>query len=108
MPKAVLTNSAMEHAERILKKLGIKKQIDYVFDIKFNNYKGKPHREAFFRALEAMDARPETTLFVDDYPEFVEGFLAIGGNALLMDEFDQYAGSQYERIRNLREIARYL
>jgi FMN phosphatase YigB (HAD superfamily) len=55
-----------------------------------------------------MNADPAGTLFIDDYPRFVEGFLTIGGKALLLDEFDQYPDSKLERIRNLREISGYL
>ena len=108
LPKAILTNSCAEHADRILNKLGIKKHFNYIFDIRFNNFKGKPRPDVFMRALRNMNAEPAATLFIDDYPAFVEGFLAIGGKALLLDEFDQYPNFKFGRIKNLREITGYL
>lgn len=111
LPKAVFTNSSAKHAERILDKLGIKAHFNFCFDIHFNNYKGKPHRDAFLRVLEAMNAEPDTTLYIDDTPLFVEGFLKIGGKAILLDEeLDRYSvySSPYERIKELKEIKNFL
>ena len=108
LPKAVLSNSIMSHIDLILDKLGIADLFDYKFDIKLNNFRGKPHRDAFFKALEKMNAKPETTLFIDDYPEFIAGFLKIGGKGLLYDEFSRHNDLSYERIKDLREIEKYI
>ena len=108
LPKAVLTNSRIEHAESVLGRLGIRKQFTHVFDIRYNNYKGKPQKEAFLRALEVMKAEPETTLFIDDYPKFTAGFMAIGGKALLLDEFDDHPDYPHPRIKKLHEISSFL
>lgn len=105
VPKAILTNSPAEHADRILNKLGIKTSFTRIFDIRFNKFKGKPRRDAFFRALDAMNAKPETTLFIDDNPNFAEGFIALGGKALLLDEFDAHTELSISRIKNIREIS---
>jgi putative hydrolase of the HAD superfamily len=115
LPKAVLTNSCMKHTERVLDKLGIRRHFCYVFDIRFNNYKGKPRPDAFLRSLDIMNAEPARTLFIDDYPRFVKGFLALGGKALLMDEFnthidevDSPSGLPLKRIKNIQEISRFI
>jgi len=108
LPKAILTNSNREHTDHILKKLGIAKQFDHIFDIRFNNFRGKPHKEAFFSALDVMKAEPSSTLFIDDYPEFIAGFQRIGGNGLLMDETGRFSDLPYDRIGSLYEITGYL
>jgi putative hydrolase of the HAD superfamily len=108
IPKAILTNSIHKHANNIIDRLGIRDQFEHIFDISYNNFRGKPHANAFFKALETMNARPETTLFVDDFPVYVEGFIKIGGNGVLFDEFDRYASFPYRRIKNLREIINFL
>jgi len=108
LPKAVLTNSNKKHAHNILNRLGIAEQFQYIFDITLNNYIGKPHREAFFKALEIMKAEPETTLFIDDYPEFVAGFLNIGGRGILLDEFGRHSGTDFTRVKSLYEIEKFL
>jgi putative hydrolase of the HAD superfamily len=108
LPKAILTNSHREHADRIMTKLGITGYFTHIFDIRSNNFKGKPRPESYYSALEIMGAEPAHTLFIDDSPKFVEGFLAIGGKALLLDEFDKHSDLQFDRIMNIREIGRYI
>ena len=108
LPKAVLSNSNQKHVECFLKKLGIMGEFQHVFDIKLNNFMGKPHKEAFFKALEIMNAKPGSTLFIDDYPEFVAGFNKIGGKGLLFDEFDKFSGLSLTRIKSLYEISKFL
>ena len=108
LPKAVLSNSVRSHIDRILDKLGIRDQFDHIFDIRLNDFRGKPHREAFLKALEIMNAKPENTLFLDDYPEYVEGFVKIGGRGVLMDEFNRYSSSGYDRIASIYEITGFI
>jgi putative hydrolase of the HAD superfamily len=55
MRKAVLTNSPLEHAERVLAKLGARDRFEAVYDIRFNSLCGKPHAEAYRRACEDMN-----------------------------------------------------
>jgi putative hydrolase of the HAD superfamily len=108
IPKAILTNSPCEHADRILDKLGIGDLFTHIFDIRLNNFVGKPNAQAFYRALEAISAKPEEVLFIDDYPRYVSGFIDIGGQGLLLDEDDVHSHYPYGKIRNLRELAEYL
>jgi putative hydrolase of the HAD superfamily len=108
MPKAILTNSPREHAKRVLSRLGITSCFTHIFDIRFNGFKGKPGKDAFLRALDAMNATPGSALFVDDYPEYIDGYLALGGKALLLDEFDDYPDYPHSRIRTLQDLDNYL
>jgi len=84
LPKAILTNSCAEHADRILNKLGIKKHFSHIFDIRFNNFKGKPRPEVFLRALHNMNAEPH------------------------IDEVDSPSGLPLKRIKNIQEISRFI
>jgi putative hydrolase of the HAD superfamily len=108
LPMAILTNSPMEHAERILSKLNIGDLFTHVFDIRSNRFRGKPDPEVFRRALDMLGSKPETTLFVDDYPKYAGGFLALGGRGVLLDEFNRFRDFEGPRIRRLREITRFL
>ena len=108
LPKAVLTNSMQKYADEVIDRLGIRDQFEHIFDISYSNFKGKPHPDAFLIPLKIMGARPENTLFIDDFPGHVAGFLKIGGNALLLDEFDRYTETAYQRIKHLKEIKNYL
>jgi putative hydrolase of the HAD superfamily len=107
-PLAILTNSPREHAERILAKLGIAGLFTHLFDIRQNNLQGKPRPEAYNGALAALGTTPETTLYIDDYPKYIKGYLALGGRGLLLDENDRFSEYEHDRIRTLTELTAYL
>jgi putative hydrolase of the HAD superfamily len=108
IPKAVLTNSPREHADEVLEKLGITDLFTHVFDIRCGNFIGKPHRETFENALHTLGVSANKVLFIDDYPMYIEGFAALGGNVLLYDEDDIHVDCALPRIRELSEITRYI
>jgi putative hydrolase of the HAD superfamily len=107
-PCSVLTNSPRFHAERVIKKIGLEGVFLNVFDIASNGLKGKPHESAFRAALGILGLEAEEALFVDDYPRYVYGYILIGGKGLLFDENDTHKNYPYEKIRELREITRFL
>jgi putative hydrolase of the HAD superfamily len=107
LPKAILTNSPREHVDRVLKRLEIPASLFiHIFDMRFNGYQGKPLPEVFHRALSVLGTAPETTLFIDDHLFYVEGYLALGGAGLLLDE-ENIHPEHSPRIRELRELTRY-
>ncbi|MCL2139771.1 MAG: HAD-IA family hydrolase [Treponema sp.] len=108
LPKAILTNSPKEHADLILGKLGIADLFTHVFEIRQIGFKGKPNREFFEYALGIMNVSPGEVLFIDDHPMYVEGFIALGGNALLMDENDIHKNCSLPKIRSLGEIIKLI
>jgi putative hydrolase of the HAD superfamily len=108
LPLAILTNSPREHADRILKKLEIEDLFSPVVDIRQNNFFSKPRPEVYLRTLQILGTVPEKTLFVDDNPSYTEGFLNIGGMALLLDEFDVRHDYSLPRIRTLPELAGFI
>ena len=86
MPMTVLTNAPMAHAERVLNFFNISDLFLGVFDISYNQGKGKPQPEAFTKPLAAVHKTVEETLFLDDCPAYVQGFVKIGGRSILIDE----------------------
>ncbi|MDR2103277.1 MAG: HAD-IA family hydrolase [Treponema sp.] len=108
LPKAICTNSPREHAVRILDKLQIRDLFPRIFDIRWNRFEGKPRAESFYRVLDALEAAPENTLFIDDYPKYLLGYLAIGGRGLLLDEADIHRDFPHQRIRELKELTAFL
>jgi putative hydrolase of the HAD superfamily len=108
LPKAVLTNSPSEHARRVLAKLGVADRFQAVYDIRFNGLRGKPWPEAYSRACAASGVGVEETLFIDDMPKYVRGFLDLGGHALLLDETGRFAGEDLPRIRSLAELPAFI
>jgi len=108
LPKAILTNAPREHADLILGKLGISDLFTHVFDIRQCGYRGKPRRDVYENALANLGVQADEVLFIDDYPSYAAGFSAIGGNALLFDENDIHHDCPVPRIRELKELLRYI
>jgi putative hydrolase of the HAD superfamily len=52
---------------------------------------GKPDPKAFRAALDAIDARAEHTVFVDDFPENVDAARRLGMHAVLCTDSQQTA-----------------
>ncbi|HEY9055073.1 MAG TPA: HAD-IA family hydrolase [Rectinemataceae bacterium] len=108
MDKIILTNSPLEHAERVLDALGVKNRFSAIYDIRFNSLVGKPHPRSYLKALEASGLDVETTLFVDDLPRYVRGYQALGGRGILKDEGNRFGGQGFERIEDLSELSSIL
>jgi putative hydrolase of the HAD superfamily len=104
LPKAVFTNSPREHAERVLRKLGVTDKFNAIYDIRFSLLKGKPHPDSFRRVCAACGVLVEEALFVDDLPKYIRGFLEIGGKGLLLDEAGRHANAGMRRIHSLAEL----
>jgi putative hydrolase of the HAD superfamily len=109
-PLAILTNSPLIHAHRMLDKLGITDLFPLIFDLLGNNLRGKPRPEAYVRALNTLGASPDTVLFVDDSPRHVEGYFVLDPNAkgVLLDEMGLHADFPHEKISELKELKKYL
>jgi putative hydrolase of the HAD superfamily len=107
-PYAIMTNANIEHAERILKHLEVEDLFTEIFDIRKLNYRGKPRSDAFHFVLDSLGSKIEETLFVDDVPDYVKGFLNIGGRGILIDELDEFPDYPHEKIHTLRELTSFL
>ncbi len=108
VPVAVLTNSPLEHALRVLRKLDMEDLFTHIFDIRWNGLKGKPQEAAFRNALNEIGKDPQEVLFVDDFPSYVEGFVRLGGKGVLLDEENIHTTYPHPRIRALPELTRFL
>ena len=107
-PSSILTNSPRFHADRILKKLELEGVFCQIISIEDTGYYGKPEAAAYQHALDALGLKPEEVLFIDDTPRYVQGYLAMGGRGLLIDENDKHGNFPHERIKTLKEIERFL
>ena len=100
---SILTNAPREHAERVVRWLGIENCIEHIFDIRSNGFVGKPAPTAYESALQAVGAQPHSTLFVDDVLQYVLPFRDMGGYAVhVTDEPKHEPG--VETIGSLPEL----
>ena len=82
--KSILTNAPYEHASRVLSKLGIEDLFDAVTDIRDANFQGKPYPASYCAALEKVNETIDSTLFLDDMKKYTDGWVAMGGTAVLI------------------------
>ena len=86
MPMSILTNAPHEHADRVLGKLGVADLFEGVTDIRDAGFNGKPYPDAYMAALHKVGATLEETLFLDDMQKYTDGWVALGGTAVLIGD----------------------
>ena len=86
MPMSILTNAPHEHADRVLAKLGVADLFEAVTDIRDAGFNGKPYPDAYLAALKKVGATLEETLFLDDMQKYTDGWVALGGTAVLIGD----------------------
>ncbi len=86
MPMSILTNAPHEHADRVLAKLGVADLFEAVTDIRDAGFNGKPYPDAYLAALKKVGANLEDTLFLDDMQKYTDGWVALGGTAVLIGD----------------------
>ena len=86
MPMSVLTNAPHEHADTVLGKLGIADLFQAVTDIRDAGFNGKPYPDAYMAALKKVGAGIDETLFLDDMQKYTDGWVALGGTAVLIGD----------------------
>ncbi|MEE3206688.1 MAG: pyrimidine 5'-nucleotidase [Pseudomonadota bacterium] len=67
--KIVYTNSTKNYANRILKRLGLKKSFDGIFDIMDANYIPKPSYKSYKMLLKNFNLIPEESIIFEDLPQ---------------------------------------
>lgn len=107
LPKVILTNSPKFHAQRVLKFYNIEDFFSNIYGIVENQLKGKPHPQSYKNILEKENFKLEETLFFDDHPKYVKGFLDIGGKPVLVDknlEFQDQPFLSTGKVKTIRTI----
>jgi putative hydrolase of the HAD superfamily len=86
IPKIILTNAPMEHAERVLKKLNVIDLFDDICDLRKCNLMGKPSEYSFTKALQMCGGTLEDTVFFDDLYKYTDGYRALGGTVVVVGD----------------------
>lgn len=83
--RAVLTNSNIEHAERILKHMAIRDCFEKVIDIKALGFLNKPHPKSYEQTLQMLGVQADEVIFVEDTPMNTAPARALGMTTVLID-----------------------
>lgn len=89
--KHVFTNASVEHAEKVIARLGIGHHFDSIFDIAAADYQPKPHPDTYDRLVRAAALKPESCAMVDDIPKNLEPAAALGMTTVWMRSETEYA-----------------
>jgi len=76
--KIVFTNGSVDHALRVLERLGIDDHFEAVFDIAASNYVPKPNPAVYRRLIEAYDIDPRASVMVEDMARNLEPAAEMG------------------------------
>lgn len=85
LSKVVFTNATREHARRVLDALGIADHFPFVVDVRAMDYASKPDPQAYRRILDAIGARAEECIIVEDTPRNLLPAKAMGMKTILVD-----------------------
>lgn len=64
--KLIFTNADVNHAERVMERLGVRRHFEAVFDIVACDYVPKPQPGVYHRLVERFDLVPERTVMLED------------------------------------------
>jgi putative hydrolase of the HAD superfamily len=84
--KVILTNAPAEHAERVLRMLGIERHFDRIFDIRFATFLPKPNPFVYQRTLDELGIRGERAVLIEDTPKNLPPARALGMTTVLIGE----------------------
>ncbi len=80
----VFTNGSVNHAERVLHRIGIDGLFDDIFDIRAAAWTPKPHRVTYERFIAATRVRPNEAAMFEDLPHNLEAAHALGMTTVLV------------------------
>lgn len=86
VPKIIFTNSPREHAERVLKALGLRHHFERVFDLRHFNLIGKPDPAAYQQVLDYAGVPGSAALLMEDSAHNLPPAKALGMTTMLIGE----------------------
>ncbi|MAK09271.1 MAG: pyrimidine 5'-nucleotidase [Rhodobacteraceae bacterium] len=82
--KIIFTNGSYNHANNVLKKIGLSKNIDHIFDIIEAAYIPKPDIRTYQKVIKKYSLQPLTTIMIDDLPNNLKTAKDLGMKTVLI------------------------
>lgn len=82
--KMIITNADAPHARRVLNQLGIAEQFTRIFDVVFMEYECKPSLIVYRRVLDALGARGDECVLVEDMARNLPAARQLGFKTILV------------------------
>ncbi len=82
--KAIFTNSPFEHAERVIRALGLAHHFERIFDLRCFQFVAKPHPSCYQYVLNELDIDGSEALLLEDTPHNLAPAKALGITTVLV------------------------
>ena len=82
--KIIFTNGSDKHAKKVLKKIGLDKTIDHIFDIIKADYIPKPDISTYQKVIKEYSLDPDKTIMIDDLPNNLKTAKELGIKTVLI------------------------
>ena len=82
--KIIFTNGSYDHANKVLKKIGLNQNIDHIFDIIEASYIPKPEITTYQKVIKKYSLQPATTIMIDDLPDNLKTAKNLGIKTVLI------------------------
>lgn len=85
VPKVIFTNASLQHAERVLEALGIRRHFSRIIEVRDVGWEGKPAPEAYVRLVELLGTAPARIMLVEDNLRNLRPAAQLGMITVLVD-----------------------
>jgi putative hydrolase of the HAD superfamily len=106
--KVIFTNASREHAEAVLKVLGVARHFERIVDVRDMGFESKPQPAAYRRICQMLGRRPEECLLVEDNVRNLLPAKELGMVTVLVGEDGVEAGKGVDyvipRVEEITEV----
>jgi len=106
--KIIFTNGSAEHAENVLRALGVRHHFDAILDVRDFDLEPKPAEQAYDALLRHLPHPPQQALYLDDRPENLLPAMRRGLSVVLVAENGATPPPGSARIRTVLELEKLL
>jgi putative hydrolase of the HAD superfamily len=86
VPKVIFTNSPREHAERVLRAMGIAQHFERIYDLRYFNFVGKPDPACYTHIVEQLGVAGDEALLLEDTPHNLAPARQLGMTTMLITD----------------------
>lgn len=106
--KIIFTNGSAQHAENVLRALGVRHHFDKILDVHDFDLEPKPAEQAYDALLRHLAHPPQQALYLDDRPENLLPAMRRGLSVVLVTENGAAPPTGSARIHTVLELEKLL
>jgi putative hydrolase of the HAD superfamily len=106
--KIIFTNGSAEHAENVLRALGVRRHFERILDVRDFDLEPKPAEQAYDALLRHLPHSPAKAIYLDDRPENLLPAIRRGITAVLVAENGAAPPPGAARLHTVLELEKFL